>query len=279
MPGIYAKYFPTGGEPRQFRTRGFLNLFQEKYTDECVADLNTYRNCPGLTIMREVSKRNLTFATLVDRMQVYFHNGNFTWVPTKSEGGANWAKILDGDQNDGECNCLAYALLKLSELPQPFGLGVVGAAHQAYRGALHGTGSGKGFISQHPAGGILGLLPNVTVGAGVNLVALGVTVGNGVYLWLNHKVVQNGHFYDPCYRQIWNPIEQMALGRLVGHTRRTAGVIPASFQETDTFYDVADIGGVNYYFRQLSNGERVAGLAYEMLGAAPAGPAVGDSTM
>lgn len=279
MPGIYQKYFPLGETPKKFRKTGLFSRV-EKFTDEIARDLNTYANCPGLTIIRRTAQRGVTFQTLFTEVGNYFHAGNFTWVPTKSEGGGQWAKYLDGEVTDGECNCLAYALLQLAILPQPFGLALAAGniEHKTYRGALHGTGGGKGFISQHAAGGVLGLLPNVDC-TGVNLLPLGVGGGNSLYLWLNHKVIQNGHFYDPCYRQIWNPIEAMSLGRLVGHTRRTAGVIPASFQEADTYYCVADINGANYYFRQLSGGERVNGLAYQLYTVAPGGPAIGDSTM
>ena len=91
-------------------------------------------------------------------------------------------------------------------------------------------------------------------------------------------VLQTGQYFDPCYRLIHQPIEGMALGRLIGHTRRTAGAIPASKDEADTKYEVADINNVNYFFRILSDPEMINGLQYEMLAVAPPGNAIGDST-
>src|SRR5207245_2156626 len=95
-----------------------------------------------------------------------------------------------------------------------------------------GTGAALGFISQHPADGILGLNSNIDH-TGVDLTPLGLVANHVLYNWSNHKVVQcDGWLWDPCYRTRYQNLTDMRQYPIVGHTRRTpkgkGGNLPAS---------------------------------------------------
>lgn len=171
-----------------------------------------FARLPGTIIM---GANPTTFATLVTALQAHIHSPA---SPARWDGGGRGGdgySYLDGLLTSGECAMFARSLLTLARAPKPYGLGLAGVDFLSYSGQYK-----EGFVSNHPAMGVMGLLPNVA--------------GQNLYMWDSHKVVRyGGVLYDVMYRTTYANKEAMTV----------CDVMPDPITEgTDTYYPVETVG-------------------------------------
>ncbi len=149
----------------------------------------------ALTGRKIMSANPTNFTQLFAAFVTFIRNaGNgLTWNGS-GRGGSGYG-LLDNDMKSGECAMFATAFHTLAFAPPPYGLGIPKTDLEL---ASYGGRDGKGFVSNHPTAGIVGLKPNVK--------------DQELYVWENHKVVKyQGRFWDVMYNTTYNAKDEMAV--------------------------------------------------------------------
>lgn len=229
-----------------------------------VPDMIGINQAPGKLIMGNINVHQRTFGNLFDGFCNYFH-APLRWTWTGNPVTPPSAEILDGDRKTGQCLALARALQLLATTVQPHGCGLApGTVGDPFVQGRYTGRYARGFISAHPIGGILGLMPNVIGTQNASIMLCGLVP---LYAWADHKVVPwNGRFYDPSYRLIFNTLVSMATYHVKkeddflpgpeGVRLRALPGFPQS--QADKFTIVDDHSGSVRYFRQLQPNECAA---------------------
>jgi hypothetical protein len=181
---------------------------------------------PGAQIMRKVQKlvrdsdsERLKFEGLWMTYVEYTRSANWTWAPQQSERGS---RLIDGAMTAVECAGFAGGLFLLAVAPPPFGLGMAkddagraGVAPPHTYKPAQVEGINLGFVSAHPRGGVLNLMPNVHTPLDAPLDE-GIR-GTAFYLWSNHKTtLYDGRYFDPSYGVQYAAEPDMVMMRITG---------------------------------------------------------------
>jgi hypothetical protein len=174
-----------------------LKAWNENQADGSALKPSDILSVPGGKILRKIGVAD--FEHLFPAFCDFFHGqDNWTWVGKTLTPSA--PMILDGEAKTGQCLALASALRLLAMTRKPFGLGIpdVDLGRFTKSDGLYYGRYQQGFLSEHPIGGILNLLPNVY--EPLNALPKPASRLAPLYLWENHKVLKyNGKFYDPSY--------------------------------------------------------------------------------
>ncbi len=201
---------------------------------------------PGVQIMRKVQKLVRTTDTERNKfeglwMTLVEHSraAGWTWAPQQSERGS---RLIDGVLTAVECAGFAGGLFLLAVAPPPFGLGMAkddsgqNGVAPPHTFSDKTSGSNLGFVSAHPRGGVLNLMPNVHTPLDAPLDE-GIR-GTSFYLWSNHKTTLfDGRWFDPSYGVQYAAEPDMVLMTVTG--REGLGLPPRTpindkMEETDT---------------------------------------------
>jgi len=210
-------------------------VFKAKMEESIKGLQGSVENLPGMKIMNSLPKP-VNFQQLFDSFVAFIsqQQNGYKWDGTVRRGEAE--PILDGELKQTECGAFAGALVALAQAPPPFGLGL--PKSDVTKEPYYGRDKG-GFVSLHPAGGILGLHPNVNAMGGH---ALG---GEGLYFWDSHKVVKyQNRFYDVMYDTTYPRLEDMALYHVLDNQNAVSLEQFTYYQVEPTQVHVA--GGIVY---------------------------------
>jgi hypothetical protein len=188
--------------------------FLKEYPDKKVpVDPVEWLTTPGGKVIQRWnrSRESTTLAEFQNDFCTVFHAADgWTWF-----GGSKCPvayEILDGDKMEGECQALARAFRTLATCGN--GMGLTFSTNDVANPVTYKGRNEKGFISNHPADGILNLPPNVFLPG--DRMPDHSTKLSPLYCWGNHKVVPYGNkFYDPSYWTTYDHLEDMAVYHIV----------------------------------------------------------------
>jgi hypothetical protein len=182
---------------------------------------------PGIKIMNQ-NPRDLN--DLFNKFVTYIHGPNgFRW--NGSAGGATGHPLLDNNKKEGECAMFARAFMILAIAPKPYGLGLNKTDFEL---ASYSGPNKKGFVSNHPVTGVVGLMPNVT--------------GQALYFWMNHKVVKyQNRYYDVMYNVTYNSLKDMTAYAV---SEGEVTIDGAVYHPTESTAVVATLGRAGTWFKE-----------------------------
>ncbi len=220
------------------------NQWKSNLADGAALKPSDVLSVPGGKIMKRT--QGVEVEQLFEAFCDHFHTtGNWTWTGGRVTPAA--AAILDGDDGAkvGQCQALAAALRFLATARKPYGLDI-GSTRLGSFGKGDGLYTGRyqaGFFSEHPVGGILGLLPNVY--EPLDRLPTPTSRLAPLYGWENHKVLKyGGRYYDPSYRKQYTQLSDMAAY----HLRATT-----NFADTTKIVEAEMCSGSPVFFLELSS--------------------------
>jgi hypothetical protein len=190
----------------------------------------------GLTGQKIMSAKPMNFQQLFDAYVRYIRNpsNGLTWNGS-ARGGSGYV-MLDNDLTTGECAMFVTAFSILCWAPPPYGLGLPKGEFElpSYTGR-----DKKGFVSRHPAAGIVGLRPNVR--------------GQELYVWDNHKVVKyQNRYWDVMYNTSYAAMSEMALHHIMpNEVVLDSADVPLAERGTYSMTDPL-LGGAGKWFKEVT---------------------------
>jgi hypothetical protein len=204
----------------------------------------------AMTAFNFVALNNANILQVTHDWHNVLNAGVWTWNPSIGASSIQAAcELLQGARPAGQCAVPAKAMELLLTTANPYGLMLAAGFFStvSYSGA-----TGNGFISAHPPGGVLNLLPNIYTPATGNAAAF--------YLWDNHQVVlYNNEYFDPSYDTSYPNLPAMAQAQIARSVPFQAGTF-AGLYVLDVVItdDSAPPANKGFYIQAFYNGAQLA---------------------
>lgn len=188
---------------------GTIPDIPNKMADYATSNLN------GVKIMKALRKRVPTVDGLSERDKLTELYTTFTaearalgwtWAP----GNGSSYGLIDNQTMSSQCKSIAGGMFYLAVAPPPFGLGMPWDKSWANGVWEYRHKPKNGFVSEHPADGVLNLTSNVYTADHTR--ASEDIHGKRLFYWDNHWVVRYKELiYDPSYGKEYDEPEDMEL--------------------------------------------------------------------